>query len=166
MDLYSVVCVRDRTAARKWFEVFFGRPADEVIGEEYLWQAGENAWIVIDDRPMRAARVGGTMITLGVTNLDDILARLPQQASSTSRWRPTATASATWRSSTPTATACRSRRHRLPASSRSGACQSTELGRGGGGFEDSGLRCSDGEGGGHCRATTTHWPGQESRESF
>ena len=76
MDLYSVVCVRDRTAARTWFEVFFGRPADEVIGEEYLWQAGENAWIVIDDRPMRAARVGGTMITLGVTNLDDILARL------------------------------------------------------------------------------------------
>jgi catechol 2,3-dioxygenase-like lactoylglutathione lyase family enzyme len=76
VDLYSVVCVRDRAAAQKWFEVFFGRPADEVIGEEHLWQAGENAWVVIDDRPMRAARVGGTMITLGVTDLDDILARL------------------------------------------------------------------------------------------
>ncbi len=78
MDLYSVVCVRDLAASRKWFEVFFGRPADEVIGDEYLWQVGENAWIVIDNRHMRAARVGGTMITLGVTDLDDILARLAQ----------------------------------------------------------------------------------------
>lgn len=76
MDLYSVVCVRDRAISKKWFEVFFGRPADEVIGEEYLWQVGENAWVVIDDRYMRAARVGGTMITLGVTDLDDILTRL------------------------------------------------------------------------------------------
>jgi catechol 2,3-dioxygenase-like lactoylglutathione lyase family enzyme len=76
VDLYSVVCVRDRAAAQKWYEVFFGRPADEVIGEEYLWQAGENAWVVIDDRSMRAARVGGAMITLGVTDLDHILARL------------------------------------------------------------------------------------------
>jgi hypothetical protein len=42
---------------------------------EYLWQAGENAWVVIDDRYMRAARVGGTMITLGVTDLDDILSQ-------------------------------------------------------------------------------------------
>jgi predicted enzyme related to lactoylglutathione lyase len=76
VDLYSVMCVRDRAASQKWYEVFFGRPADEVIGEEDLWQVGENAWVVIDDRSMRAARVGGTMITLGVTDLDDILARL------------------------------------------------------------------------------------------
>ena len=76
MDLYSVVCVRDRVAAVRWFEVFFGRAADEVIGEEHLWQVGENAWVVVDDREMRAERVGGTMITFGVTDLDDILARL------------------------------------------------------------------------------------------
>ncbi len=49
---------------------------DHVIGEELLWQVGENAWVVIDDRYMRAARVGGTMITFGVIDLDDILARL------------------------------------------------------------------------------------------
>ena len=78
MDLHSVVCVRDRERSRKWYEVFFGRAADEVIGEEYLWQVGENAWVVIDDRHMRAVRVGGTMITLGVTGLDDILARLAE----------------------------------------------------------------------------------------
>ena len=76
MDLYSIMCVSDRTKALQWYEVLFGRPADEVIGEEYLWQVGENAWVVIDDRSMRAARVGGTMITLGVTDLDEILARL------------------------------------------------------------------------------------------
>jgi catechol 2,3-dioxygenase-like lactoylglutathione lyase family enzyme len=56
--------------------VFFGRPPDEVIGEEYPWQVGENAWVVIDDREMRTERVGGAMITLGVPDLDDILARL------------------------------------------------------------------------------------------
>ena len=76
VDLYSVVCVRDRATSQMWFEALFGRPADHVIGEEYLWQVGENAWVVIDDRYMRAERVGGTMITLGVTDLDDILARL------------------------------------------------------------------------------------------
>lgn len=76
MDLYSVMCVSDRIKALEWFEAFFGRPADEIIGEEYLWRLGENAWVVVDDRDVRAERVGGAMITLGVNDLDDILARL------------------------------------------------------------------------------------------
>ena len=76
MDLYSVMCVHDRAKAQQWYAVFFGRAADEVIGEEYLWQVGENAWIVVDDRDVRAERVGGAMVTFGVTDLDDILARL------------------------------------------------------------------------------------------
>ncbi len=75
MDLYSIMPVRDRTKSLEWFSVFFGL-ADEVIGEEYLWQVGENAWVVVDDRDLRADRVGGAMITLGVTDLDDILGRL------------------------------------------------------------------------------------------
>jgi predicted enzyme related to lactoylglutathione lyase len=70
------MCVSDRAKAVEWYEVFFGHPANEVMGEEYLWQVGENAWVVIDDREVRASRVGGAMITLGVTDLDDILARL------------------------------------------------------------------------------------------
>jgi predicted enzyme related to lactoylglutathione lyase len=70
------MCVSDRTRALQWYGAFFGRTADEVIGEEHLWQVGENAWVVVDDRDMRAERVGGAMITLGVTGLDDILARL------------------------------------------------------------------------------------------
>src|SRR6266496_3212688 len=76
VDLYSIMCVSDRARAVAWFEVFFGRPADETIGEEYLWQVGENAWVVVDDREVRAKRVGGAMVTLGVTDLDEILARL------------------------------------------------------------------------------------------
>ncbi|MEV4315104.1 VOC family protein [Actinocrispum sp. NPDC049592] len=76
MDLYSVMAVRDRVVAVEWFGVFFGRAADVVIGEEYLWQVGENAYVVVDDREVRAARVGQAMITLGVTGLDEILARL------------------------------------------------------------------------------------------
>lgn len=76
MDLYSIMPVSDRTRSLEWFGVFFGRAADEVIGEEHLWQVGANAWVVVDDRDVRADRVGGAMITLGVTDLDDILARL------------------------------------------------------------------------------------------
>jgi predicted enzyme related to lactoylglutathione lyase len=70
------MCVSDRVKAVKWYGAFFGRAADEVIGEEYLWQVGENAWIVIDDREVRAARVGGSMVTFGVTDFDEIVARL------------------------------------------------------------------------------------------
>ena len=76
MDLYSIMPVRDRTKSLEWFAAFFGRPADEVIGEEYLWHVGESAWVVLDDRELRAPGVGTAMITLGVTDLDDILARL------------------------------------------------------------------------------------------
>ncbi len=76
MDPYSVMPVRDRVAAVEWFGVFFGRAADVVIGEEYLWQVGENAHVVVDDREVRTARVGQAMITLGVTGLDEILDRL------------------------------------------------------------------------------------------
>jgi len=76
VDLYSVIGVRDRTKALEWYGVFFGRPADEVIGEEHLWQVGDNAWVVIDDRTVRAERVGGAMITLGVTDIDAFLSRL------------------------------------------------------------------------------------------
>ena len=76
MDLYSIMPVSDLSRALAWFEVFFGCPADEVIGEEHLWQVGVSAWVVVDARDVRAGRVGQAMITLGVTGLDDVLARL------------------------------------------------------------------------------------------
>ncbi|MGI5165762.1 VOC family protein [Spirillospora sp. CA-253888] len=73
MDLYSVMPVSDLARALEWFGAFFGRPADEVVGEEHLWQVGENAWIVVD---ARNERTGTAVVTLGVTGLDEILARL------------------------------------------------------------------------------------------
>jgi catechol 2,3-dioxygenase-like lactoylglutathione lyase family enzyme len=78
VDLHSVMCVSDLARSLEWYEVFFGRKADEVIGEEHLWQVGENAYLVLDDRDVRAKRVGGSMITFGVagTEFDEALARL------------------------------------------------------------------------------------------
>ena len=78
MDLYSVMCVSDLARSMEWYEVFFGRKADEIIGEEHLWQVGENAYVVIDAREVRAQRVGGSMITFGVsgTEFDEAMARI------------------------------------------------------------------------------------------
>jgi catechol 2,3-dioxygenase-like lactoylglutathione lyase family enzyme len=70
------MAVRDRATSVAWFSIFFGRGADEVIGEEYQWRVGESAWVVVDDRDVRADYVGGAMVTLGVTGLDEILGRL------------------------------------------------------------------------------------------
>jgi catechol 2,3-dioxygenase-like lactoylglutathione lyase family enzyme len=72
-DLYTGVPVTDKTAALEWFTVFFGRPADEVIGGEALWQISEAAWIFVVEH---ADRAGRALLTLGVAGLDEILARL------------------------------------------------------------------------------------------
>ena len=76
--MHSVMCVRDLARALEWYEVFFGRDADEIIGEERLWQVGENAYLVLDAREVRSSRVGGSMITFGVVGgeFDAALARL------------------------------------------------------------------------------------------
>lgn len=78
MDLHSVMCVSDLARSLEWYRVFFGRAADEVIGEEHLWHVGENAYLVLDARDVRSARVGGSMVTFGVTldEFDDALERL------------------------------------------------------------------------------------------
>ncbi|WP_218148357.1 VOC family protein [Lentzea xinjiangensis] len=65
--MHSVMCVSDLGRSLQWYEVFFGRPADEVIGEEHLWRVGENAYLVVDAGDARSARVGGSMVTFGVT---------------------------------------------------------------------------------------------------
>ena len=72
-QLYCVVPVTDRAAALEWFAVFFGRPADEVVGSEALWQVSETAWVAVDEHTEHA---GHALLTLGVDGLDEILARL------------------------------------------------------------------------------------------
>jgi len=71
--LYSVVPVKDRGAAMEWYAAFFGRPADELMGDEALWEISETAWLVIDDR---SAHAGTALVTFGVVGLDEILVRL------------------------------------------------------------------------------------------
>ncbi len=71
--LYSGIPVADRAAARDWYAVFFGRPADEVVGGEELWRISDTAWVFVDEVPDRAGRA---LLTLEVEGLDDILARL------------------------------------------------------------------------------------------
>jgi hypothetical protein len=84
--LFSVVPVADRAAGRNWFEAFFGRPADEIVGDEALWQVGDAAWVVVDEHVKRA---GGAMLTLGVEGSTSFSPASPPTASSTSRSRPT-----------------------------------------------------------------------------
>ncbi|GAB3481287.1 VOC family protein [Nocardiopsis coralliicola] len=76
MDVYSVMCVRDSAAALEWYRVLFGRAADEDIGGEYLWQLSEKAWLVVDGSDAHRERAGGAVVTLGVDDLDAVLARL------------------------------------------------------------------------------------------
>ncbi|HEX8866144.1 MAG TPA: VOC family protein [Lentzea sp.] len=64
------MCVSDLAKSLGWYEVFFGQPADEVIGEEHLWRVGENAYLAVDARDVRAARVGGSMVTFGVSGAE------------------------------------------------------------------------------------------------
>lgn len=74
-ELLSVACVRDRAAGMRWYETFFGRTADEVIGEESLWRIGSDAYLVVDERPERA---GACTITFAVRGLDAMLERMAE----------------------------------------------------------------------------------------
>jgi hypothetical protein len=108
--LYAVVPVVDRVASLEWFAAFFGRSADEEVGGEALWQISDTAWIVVDQNDERA---GHALLTLGVTGLDEILARLAAHGIDHDRWRPTGTVYGTWSFSIRMATACRSPKHPL-----------------------------------------------------
>jgi predicted enzyme related to lactoylglutathione lyase len=72
-SMFCVLPVTDRAAALDWYAVFFGRPTDEIMGAEALWQVSNTAWLVVDEHTERA---GGAMLTLGVEGFDEILARL------------------------------------------------------------------------------------------
>ena len=71
--LYSGVRVRDLEASLPWFEAFFGRPPDHVVGGELLWEISETAVLFLEES---AEHAGNARVTIGVTGLDEILARL------------------------------------------------------------------------------------------
>ncbi|WP_157597055.1 VOC family protein [Saccharomonospora saliphila] len=71
--LYCGVPVTDRVAALEWFEVFFGRQADEVVDGEVLWRITDSAWGFVEES---AERAGRAVLTLEVDDFDEMLARL------------------------------------------------------------------------------------------
>ncbi len=58
--LYSGLPVSDRAGVLTWPTAFFGRPADEVLGDEALWRTSDTAWVFVDEHPERA---GGALPT-------------------------------------------------------------------------------------------------------
>jgi predicted enzyme related to lactoylglutathione lyase len=72
--LFVAVPVADFQAAMSWYEQLFGRVADIVPNEnEVMWCVAGNGWIyVIEDQE----RAGKTLVTVSVSDLEQIVADL------------------------------------------------------------------------------------------
>ncbi len=71
-QVFAGLPVRDLSAAIDWYTAFFGRPADEVVGDEAMWQIAETTWLFVAPDGQRA---GGGLLTLGVSSLEPYLSR-------------------------------------------------------------------------------------------
>lgn len=72
-DLHAGIPVSDLDASRRWYETFFGRPADYVAGDELLWGIAEHAWIFIEQR---RDHVGAGRVTISTSGLDGLISDL------------------------------------------------------------------------------------------
>jgi catechol 2,3-dioxygenase-like lactoylglutathione lyase family enzyme len=72
-DLHAGVPVTDLAASLDWYTRFFGRPPDRVVGDESIWGVAPGAWLFIEPN---AEHAGTGRITMAVTGLDALLARL------------------------------------------------------------------------------------------
>jgi catechol 2,3-dioxygenase-like lactoylglutathione lyase family enzyme len=72
-DLFAGVPVSDLDASIDWYARFFGRPPTVRMGDEVLWEIAEHATLFIEPN---ADHAGSGRITLAVTGLDELLARL------------------------------------------------------------------------------------------
>lgn len=71
-QVFAGILVRDLAAALDWYATFFGRPADELVGEEAMWQMNESTWVFVAPDKERA---GGGLMTLGVESIEPYLLR-------------------------------------------------------------------------------------------
>ena len=71
--LYAGVPVADLDAGIDWYTRLFGRPPDQPMGSEMLWEVDARAWLFIE---ADAARAGTGRITFAVTGLDALLERV------------------------------------------------------------------------------------------
>ncbi|MBK0418226.1 VOC family protein [Leucobacter sp. CSA1] len=71
--LFAVMPSRDTRAAASWYATLFGRPSDEEVGDEIIWEISETAWFVLAPH---AEHAGHGIATLAVHDLDGVLERL------------------------------------------------------------------------------------------
>ena len=71
--LFAGVPVSDLDAGIDWYTRFFGQPPTVRVGDEVLWDIDEHATLFIEPN---AEQAGAGRITLAVTGLDALLARL------------------------------------------------------------------------------------------
>ena len=75
--LFAGVPVSDLDKSIDWYTRFFGRPPDQRVGDEILWDLDEHATLFIEPN---AAQAGAGRITISVTGLETLLARLADEA--------------------------------------------------------------------------------------
>lgn len=72
VQVFAGLPVRVLDGALLWYASLFGRPADEIVGDEAMWQVAETTWLFVTPDNRRA---GGGLVTLGVSSLEPYLAR-------------------------------------------------------------------------------------------
>jgi catechol 2,3-dioxygenase-like lactoylglutathione lyase family enzyme len=70
--LYAGMPVSDLDASRDWYTRFFGCEPTLRVGDEILWDIGADACLFIEPNP---AQAGAGRMTLGATDLDELLER-------------------------------------------------------------------------------------------
>ena len=70
--VFSGLPVRNLALALDWYAAFFGRPADEIVGDEAMWQVSGSTWVFVAPDTERA---GGGLMTLGVDSIEPYLSR-------------------------------------------------------------------------------------------
>ena len=57
-QFFSGLPVRNLAVALDWYATFFGRPADEIVGDEAMWQVSGSTWVFVAPDAARA-ELGG-----------------------------------------------------------------------------------------------------------
>ena len=72
--LFASVPVATLQVAMDWYELLFGRAPDIVPNSnEVMWRVARNGWLYVVEDPGRAGR---TVVTISVTDLDQLVAEL------------------------------------------------------------------------------------------
>ena len=102
LDLFAGIPVTDYAAALAWYERLFGSPPSFIPTDtEAVWELAEHRFVFIEQRPEHA---GHARHLVFVDDLDALVAQITERDSPPRSGKPTRTASARPRTTTPTAT--------------------------------------------------------------